>query len=149
MKKIFTMISTMLIALSATATDCSDKSFDSIRAKARQIEQAWDSANLEKVVSFYSDDFMYMSGGKPYTTKDAVLKHYVDGFAANKTGKRDMGKLKLNYEYCRNLDENNQIVILKFIWTSSDGKVASGHDLLVWQKDSENNYNIIVDFPQS
>lgn len=49
----------MLIALSATAMDCSDKSFDSIRSKARQMEQAWDSADLEKVVSFYSDDFIY------------------------------------------------------------------------------------------
>ncbi|QEO59634.1 DUF4440 domain-containing protein [Francisella marina] len=149
MKKILIMISTMLIALSATATDCSDKSFDSIRAKARQMEQARDAADLDKVVSFYDDDFMYMSGGKPYTSKDAVLKHYVDGFAVNKTGKRDMGKLKLNYEYCRSLDENNQLVILKFIWTSSDGKVASGHDLLVWQKDGKDNYTIIVDFPQS
>ncbi|AEI35212.1 MULTISPECIES: nuclear transport factor 2 family protein [Francisella] len=149
MKKILMIISAMLVALSATAADCADKSFTIIRDKAKQMEQAWDAADLDKVVSFYDDDFMYMSGGKTYTSKDAVLKHYLDGFAANKAGKRDMGKLKLNYEYCRNLDENHQLVILKFIWDGSDGKVVTGHDLLVWQKDGKDNYTIIVDFPQS
>lgn len=149
MKKIIIVIASMLIALTANATgNCSDKSFNDIKSKARQMEQAWDSADVEKVVSFYADDFIYMSGGKPYTTKNAVLKHYVNGFAANSSGKRDMGKLKLNYQYCRNLDQNYQLVILKFIWTSSDNKVASGHDLLVWHKDSKGDYEIIVDFPQ-
>lgn len=150
MKKIFLILLCCLFGLNAYATsDCSNKSFDQIKNQAKLMEKAWDSADLKGVVSFYDSDFMYMSGGKPYTSKDKVLKHYVDGFATDDSSKLDLGKLKLDYQYCRDLDKNHQLVILKFTWTSSSGEVASGHDLLVWQKNKDDSYKIIVDFPQS
>ncbi|APC90997.1 MULTISPECIES: hypothetical protein [Francisella] len=150
MKKILLVITSMLIALTANATgDCSDKIFSKIKTKAKLMESAWDSGNVEKVVSFYDNDFIYMSGGKPYTTKNAVLKHYLDSFAANASSKRDLGKLTLNYQYCKNLGSKHQLVILKFILKSSDGKLTTGNDLLVWHEDSKGDYKIIVDFPQS
>ncbi|BCD89885.1 hypothetical protein fh0823_00240 [Francisella halioticida] len=150
MKKVCLFMISLFTVLSAYATvDCSNKSFDAIKDQAIQMEKAWDSANGNKLVSFYDNDFVYMSGGKPYTSKAKVLKHYVDGFATSGSGKRDFGKLKLNYQYCINIDENHQLVILRFIWTSPAGKVATGYDLLVWQKNKDNKYKIIVDFPQS
>lgn len=150
MKKICLIVLGLFTVMSVYATgNCNNKSFDAIKNQAVQMEKAWDSANANKLVSFYDDDFIYMSGGKPYRSKAKVLKHYIDGFATDSSGKRDFGKLKLNYQYCRNIDENHQLVILKFIWTSPTGKVATGHDLLVWQKNKNNKYKIIVDFPQS
>ncbi|MGQ4003041.1 nuclear transport factor 2 family protein [Francisellaceae bacterium CB299] len=130
------------------AGDCSNIKFNNIKAKAIQMEKAWDSANLKGVVSFYDDDFIYMSGGKTYTNKQKVLKHYVDSFATASDDKKDIGRLRLNYQYCRELNQNQQLVIMEFVWTSPQGKTEKGHDLLVWQKDKKEDYKIIVDFPQ-
>lgn len=150
MKKIFLILLCCLFGLSAYATgDCRSKDFNEIRNQAKLMEKAWDSADLKGVVSFYDDDFMYMSGGKPYTSKEKVLKHYVDSFVTGDSTKLDLGKLKLDYQYCRDLDKDHQLVIMKFTWTSPAGEVASGHDLLVWQKNKDGSYRIIVDFPQS
>lgn len=148
-KNIYALILCFLCVNAYAIGDCSGKSFSKIKEQAKLMEKAWDSADLKEVVSFYDNDFMYMSGGKPYTSKEKVLKHYVDGFAADGSTKLDLGKLKLDYQYCRDLDKSHQLVILKFTWTSPTGEIASGHDLLVWQKGKDGSYKIIVDFPQS
>lgn len=149
MKNFLMLILSISVFSSAFAIgDCSDKKFDDIKAKAVQMEKAWDTANLNKVVSFYGDDFIYMSDDKLYTNKQDVLKYYVDGFATTSDGKKDMGKLKLNYQYCREIDKSHQLVALEFVWNSPSGKVVKGHDLLVWQKNKDSENKIIVDFPQ-
>lgn len=149
MKKIWILILSLSVFSSVFATgNCSDKKFDDIKSKATQMEKAWDAADLKKVVSFYDNDFIYMGDGKLYTDKQDVLKHYVDGFSTAADGKKNMGKIKLNYQYCREIDEKHQLVVLEFVWNSPSGKVVKGHDLLLWKKDSKNGNKIIVDFPQ-
>ena len=130
------------------AASCTSDDFTEIRDQAKMMEKAWDQADAQKIVSFYADDFMYFSAGKPYTNKLSVLKHYVDDFAANNNGKADWGNLKLNYEYCKNIDKNHQLVILQFVLHGSDGKMSKGHDLLIWEKNVNGAYKIMVDFPQ-
>ena len=130
------------------AASCTGDDFADIRSQAKLMEKSWDLADAQKTVSFYADDFMYFSGGKPYTTKSSVLKHYVDDFAADNNGKADWGKLTLNYEYCKNIDKTLQLAILQFVLHGSDGKISKGHDLLIWERDSKGVYKIMVDFPQ-
>jgi hypothetical protein len=41
------------------------------------------------------------------------MKHYTDSFGKmNDDGKKDIGELKLDYQYCKTIDGNNQLVIL-------------------------------------
>tara|TARA_B110000977_G_C10878289_1_gene416452 strand:+ start:273 stop:722 length:450 start_codon:yes stop_codon:yes gene_type:complete len=149
MKKIIIIICFSLALFSNIyAAICTSDVFTEIRGQAKLMEKAWDQADAQKTVSFYADDFMYFSAGKPYTTKSSVLKHYVDDFASYNIEKADWGSLKLNYEYCKNIDKNHQLVILQFVLHGSDGKMTKGHDLLIWEKDAKGAYKIMVDFPQ-
>ena len=152
MRKIMITLSGLILVSNLYAAKCESTEFKQISKKGLEMQKAWNDADLEKTVSFYADDFMYMSGGKAYTTKESVLNHYADSFGnANDDGKRNLGKLKLDYQYYKAIDANNQLVILEYIWTSPKGEKSSGKDLMMWQKDKKDkkgNFNVIVDFPQ-
>ena len=143
------VLASLVFVSNLYAAKCDSEEFKQISKQAMQMQKAWNDADLEKLISFYADDFMYMSAGKAYTTKESVLEDYTDSFGnVNDDGKRNLGNLKLDYQYCKTIDANNQLVILEYTWTSPKGQKSLGKDLMIWQKDKKGNYKAIVDFPQ-
>ena len=143
------VLASLVFVSNLYAAKCDSEEFKQISKQAMQMQKAWNDADLEKLISFYADNFMYMSAGKAYTTKESVLEHYTDSFGnVNDDGKRNLGNLKLDYQYCKTIDANNQLVILEYTWTSPKGQKSLGKDLMIWQKDKKGNYKAIVDFPQ-
>ncbi|MFT4694169.1 MAG: ketosteroid isomerase-like protein [Francisella sp.] len=148
MKK-YLMVIFLMVFSNLYASKCNSSEFRQILKENIKQQKAWNSGDLKELVSFYADDFMYMSSGKAYATKNSVLKHYADSFGeVNDDGKINMGKLKLDYQYCKNIDNNSQLVILEYTLVSPKGKKSSGKDLMLWQKNKKGEYKITVDFPQ-
>ena len=142
-------LSGLILVSNLYAGSCDSAEFKQISKQAVKMQKAWNDANLKGLISFYNDDFMYMSAGKAYATKKSLMKHYTDSFGnVSDDGKRNLGKLKLDYQYCKTIDANNQLVILEYTWTDPKGEKSSGKNLTLWQKNKKGEYKISVDFPQ-
>ena len=109
--------------------------------------KAWNDGNIQNVVSFYSDSFVYMSKNDILTNKKDIISHYVNSFSNSKSESLDLGQLQLDYIFCKNIDENHQLAILNYN-LDMNGKIFKGDDLLMWEKTKNNGYKIIVDFPR-
>ena len=60
---------------------------------------------------------MYKNAGKKaYRTKESLMKQYTYSFSNNNDdGKRNSGKLKLDYQNFKTIDANNQLVMLEYM----------------------------------
>ena len=148
-KLILTAVMTLVMLSSTYAqSSCDDESFDQIKQNVDLVVKAWNSSGAKTLTSLFDDNFIYVSAGEPYTTKKSLLRHFTDNFLAYKNGKKNFGKLRIKYQYCRNLDVNQQLVILKYIWVSPEGEKTSDSDLFIWRRNYQGEYKIIAEFPQ-
>ena len=145
-KILITLITIFSISYSF-ADSCDSKDFSEISNQKNLMVKAWNDGNIQNVVSFYSDSFVYMSKNDILTNKKDIISHYVNSFSNSKSESLDLGQLQLDYIFCKNIDENHQLAILNYN-LDMNGKIFKGDDLLMWEKTKNNGYKIIVDFPR-
>jgi len=146
-KKLLIILITIFSITYSFAESCDSKEYSDITNQKKLMVKAWNDGNIQSVASFYSDSFVYMSKTDILTTKEDVISHYINSFSNSKSESLNLGKLELNYIFCKNIDDNHQLAILNYI-LDMNGEVFKGDDLLMWEKTKDNGYKIIVDFPR-
>jgi len=109
---------------------------DKITALNKEIENAFNSNNMEKVAAFYSDSAVVMGGGMNVTGRSALDKYWMSFKDRGSSWKLEIDKI----------EDFGNIVIQRgrSYLTSTSGGQSNVRFLLIWKK-SGDTYKVLYD----
>jgi len=125
----------------------------SVEAELRGRDAAWESAieakDIEKILSFYTEDAMVLVDGKHIATGKAAIRGVLQGMLTRPNLKTHWAPTRI--EVAKSRDLAYEVGTGTILTTASKGNSAtwSGKYVFVWKKQPNGDWQVVVDMSNS
>lgn len=125
----------------------------SVESELRACDAAWASAieakDIEKIISFYTEDAMVLVGGKHIATGKTAIKEVLQGMLTRPNLKTHWASTRI--EVAKSGDLAYEVGTGTISTTDPKGKTATwrGKYVFVWKKQPNGNWQVVVDMSNS
>lgn len=146
---LFSIFISTFISLSHAECLSRDSQIRKIKQSINNLVVCWNRSDVDCALGhYYGNDAIYISKTGPIFGKNDIINYFTHMLSDKKTGKINLGELKLNVLFCKKIDSTHILTLQEYHFKENDSApLREGYDTLIWEKINQ-DWFIIYDQPR-